>query len=413
MEKCYAHVKGTVDFYPPQSNTFRNLVDKAATLFKLFGYEEIILPILEEEKVFSKSIGETTDIIEKQIFRIKGKDIILRPEATAQVVRFYLEHSLHKKRDFHKFFYAGPMFRGERPQKGRLRQFHHIGGEVLGSDSPYADVEVIQLARLLLKQSGVDDFLLKINSLGCEQDKKKLIATLKKKLASYKDEFCDLCKRRMDKNPLRVFDCKQKKCQNLITTFQIEKEYLCAPCREHFAKVRSLLDGLGIYYTVDSKLVRGLDYYTNTVFELQSPHLGAQNACGGGGRYNNLVKTLGGPAVPATGFALGVERILLLIGEQKEEKVSLSVYVVYTSGAMFAEAFSIVQRLRAHGITSSMHFNQKTLKAQLRFAEKTNAPFTVIVGDEEFKEKQVILRDMRASRQEKVSITKLIERLQA
>lgn len=408
MEKCYTRVKGTTDFYPPYSNIFQDITDKARDLFKKFGYEEIILPILEEETVFTRSIGETSDIIEKQIFKIKDRGLVLRPEATAQVVRFYLEHALYKQKDFHKFFYIGAMFRGEKPQKGRLRQFHHIGCEALGSESPYIDLEIIKLSTLILKRCGVKEFSLKINSLGCEPDKKKLITTLKKELATYKDKLCPLCKQRIERNPLRVLDCKKSICQELVSYFALGKAHLCKACREHFEELLSLMEEFNVSYIYDPKLVRGLDYYTNTVFELESPKLGAQSACGGGGRYNDLVKNLGGPDIPAIGFALGLERIMLLLKKLQDTLLSV-VFVAYTSPGVRKEAFKILDMLRENGVISDTSFKNKSLKSQLRFAQKIGAVFTVIVGDQELQEEQVILRDMKQSKQEKVGISQLLK----
>lgn len=410
MGKCYTRVKGTIDFYPPYSNLFQSITDKAKELFQSFGYQEIILPVLEEEAVFARSIGEVSDIVEKQMFRIKDKNIVLRPEATAQVVRFYLEHGLYKQGDFHKFFYIGAMFRGEKPQKGRLRQFHHIGAEALGADSPYIDFEIIKLATLILESCGVKDFSLKINSLGCKEDKRRLVVMLKEKLVGYKDKLCFLCKQRLEKNPLRVLDCKNIGCKELTSSLTLGKEHLCDECSHNFKELLTLMEEFNVSYVYDPKLVRGLDYYTNTVFELESSRLGAQSACGGGGRYNDLVKNLGGPHIPAVGFALGLERIMLLL--KKPQSVSSSlVFVAYTSSAVRKEAFKILDMLRENRVMSDTSFKNKSLKSQLRFAQKIGAKFTVIVGDKELGENQVILRDMERSLQERIEISQLLKKL--
>jgi histidyl-tRNA synthetase len=411
MEKYYRHVKGTIDLYPPKSRLFQDIIAKAKELFRIFGYEEIILPILEEEEVFKKGVGEGTEIVEKQMFKIEDKNIVLRPEGTAQIVRFYIEKNLHKQRDFHKFFYIGAMFRGERPQKGRLRQFHHIGCEFFGSSSPYVDLEIIKLATLILATCGIERVLLKINSLGCEEDKKRLINLLKKELASYQDRLCSLCNSRIETNPLRILDCKEESCQKVASSLNLGKNLLCSSCRQHFDTVLSLLDDFGISYTYQPYLVRGLDYYTHTIFELISPQLGAQDACGAGGRYNNLVRRLGGGDIPAMGFALGLERIMLLL-KAPPPPLNPRVFVAYTGAQLYREAFKLLSSLRDKGILSDIDYKDRSLKAQLRLAEKLGADWVVIVGEQELVDGCIILRDMKASTQEKVELEKIISILQ-
>jgi len=403
----FEHVKGTVDFYPPQSTLVRSLFSSAEKIFKLYGYEEIILPILEERKVFIKSVGETTDIVEKQMFRIEGRDLVLRPEGTAQVVRFFKEKSLHKKKDFYKFFYLGPMFRGERPQKGRLRQFNHLGCEVFGSHSPYIDAEVIKLAFAVLNACGAPRVKLVINSLGCAKDKQRLIEYISAQLAPKEARLCDLCRKRIKTNPLRVLDCKSKSCRDIVAEIPLGKDQLCPDCRNHFEQVLDLLERFSLPYTYDPKMVRGLDYYTHTVFEFISSDLGAQDACGAGGRYNGLVSRMGGPDIPALGFALGLERIMLMLKDQAENAVT-DTFVVCTSFAMAGEALKIVDSLRSAGISSDMCFKQKSLKSQLRAAERQNSFYTVLVGEEELKEGCLIIRNMRESTQEKIPVTELV-----
>ncbi len=407
MNKRLHHVRGTVDFYPPQSLLFRKIIEKAHRIFKIFGYEEIILPILENEDVFVRSVGESTDIVEKQMFKIEGKDIILRPEGTAQVVRFFIENSLWKEKEFHKFFYIGAMFRGERPQKGRLRQFHHIGGECLGSNHPYLDAEVISLAANILKECGVEEVEICVNSLGCEKDKEALRVYLSKALGKFKDSLCPVCKARLAKNPLRILDCKQRGCQEIVNKIEI-KNYLCSSCRDHFQKVIHYLDMLNIEYRIMPNLVRGLDYYTNTVFEIISSKLGSQNACGAGGRYNSLVKSMGGPDIPAIGFALGLERILLLTSEKKEEDYPL-IFVVYVSGEVFEQALEIVKMLREKGIPSEIDYREaKSLKSQLRYAQRLGTRYVLIVGEEELKKGFFTLKDMRESSQKRLKLDDIL-----
>lgn len=407
MKNSPQRVKGTVDFLPSHALLFQEIIQVSRKILKFFGYEEIILPILEDSRVFLK-VGEFTDIIEKQMFKIEGKDVVLRPEGTAQVVRFFIEHNLWKEKEFHKFFYIGPMFRGERPQKGRLRQFHHIGAEALGSNSPFLDAEVIEVALAILKELGIKELELKINSLGCQQDKEVLRKKLGEKLKDAKEKLCPTCQKRLDKNSLRILDCKEKKCQKIVKEIDI-KGFLCDACQRHFEAVLRYLDKLGISYTYLPTLVRGLDYYTHTVFEITSAKLGSQDACGAGGRYNSLVKNMGGPDIPGVGFALGVERIMLLLKE-KEMPSNVKVFIAYTPG-YFDKAVELLTTLRRKGIPSQMSYLEKSLKAQLRFSHKIGADFVIIIGEEEVKNNFFTLKDMKKSLQEKVSWERLLERI--
>jgi histidyl-tRNA synthetase len=352
-------------------------------------------------------VGETTEIIERQMFKIEGKEIVLRPEGTAQVIRYYLENSLHKQSDFHKFYYIGPMFRGERPQRGRLRQFHHIGAEAIGSDSIFVDAEAIVLALKILDKIGVANKKLKINTLGCVSDKEKFSVILKKALYSKKNELCQDCQRRLERNPLRVIDCKEERCKAVVSSLNLGEGHLCDECKKYFKDLLSLLDALKIQYTYAPSLVRGLDYYTNTVFEIISDDLGSQDAIGAGGRYNNLIESLGGPKIPAIGFALGVERIILVLKSISEEEKT-RVFIVNTGASLIKESFGVLERLREEGIACDMDYCGKSLKGQLRYAEKKGARFVVILADTECKEGYFLLKDMGKSTQEKIKIGELI-----
>ena len=403
MSKFFHSVRGTSDFYPPDSVFFENIIQKAKEVFSVFGYEEIILPHLEEDGLFKKGVGEITDIAQRQMFKIEGKNVVLRPEGTAQVARFYIENSIYKQKGFCKFYYIGSMFRGERPQKGRLREFHHIGAEAIGSDNFYLDAEVIDAAMRIVRDAGIKDVTLKINSLGCAKDKERLSYLIKDKLSSKAGQLCDDCKRRLATNPLRVLDCKREGCRNVVSSMKIDN-YLCDLCYEHFHNLLSLLDDIGIPYKYDPLLVRGLDYYTNTVFEISSSNLGSQDAIGAGGRYNNLIKNLGGPDVPAVGFALGIERILLL-QPKTESKSPVDVLVAYTSDFVYKNAYDTVRRLRDLGISSVIDYRNKSLKAQLKWAQKTKIPYAVIVGDEELRKGCIIVRNMRKSIQQELALS--------
>ncbi|MBU0693842.1 MAG: histidine--tRNA ligase [Candidatus Omnitrophica bacterium] len=406
MKKIYTGIRGTCDFTPSKSHSFNKITQTARQIFKVFGYEEVILPLLEEEDLFKRGVGETTEIVERQMFKIQGKSIVLRPEGTAQVVRYYLENSLYKQSDFHKFSYIGAMFRGERPQKGRLRQFHHIGAEAIGSDSFYLDGEIIALSMKILEGIGIQEKQLLINSLGCLEDKEKFSQKIKKILNSKKDKLCPDCQRRLERNPLRVLDCKRQECRGVVTSLNLGKESLCSNCKSRFENLLFTLDNLKIKYTQTPYLVRGLDYYTNVVFEIISGSLGSQDALGAGGRYNNLVRDLGGPDIPGIGFSLGIERILLALKTSQEEK-KIKVFIITASETLLGAGFKILQRLREQNLACDMDYCGKSLKGQLRYACKRGAKYVVILGEEEWKEQCVMLKDMEKSVQEKVKIEDL------
>lgn len=411
MKKTYASIRGTRDFNPSQTYLFQSILQKATAISKAFGYQEIILPVLEEEGLFRKSVGETTDIVERQMFRIEGKDnIILRPEGTAQVIRYYLENSLYKQSDFHKIYYTGAMFRGERPQKGRLRQFHHIGVEAIGSDSVYLDAETVELAVTMLDAIGIKDKELKINTLGCAKDKEKFSRNMKEQLEQRRAKLCEDCQRRLNRNPLRILDCKKDSCKDAVYSLNIEDQHLCDDCRSHFKTLRSLLDASGIAYTYLPFLVRGLDYYTNMVFEITSKSLGAQDAIGAGGRYNNLIQSLGGPQTPAVGFALGLERIILLLKEAQEAPI-LQAFVATTAQDLLSESMAILRKMRKVGILADMDYCGKSLKAQLRRAQKLGAKFVIILGEEEKDKGVVILKDMQEATQEELKVDEAISKI--
>lgn len=410
MKKIYSGVRGMFDFGPEQSLAFEEVILKAKGIFKIFNYQEIILPILEEKGLFVKGVGEVTDIVERQMFKVEGKDIVLRPEGTAQVIRYYLQNSLHKKGDFYKFFYTGAMFRGERPQKGRLRQFHHIGAEAIGSNSFYLDAEIIFLALKILEAVGISQRQLQINTLGCAKDKIKFSLYLKKSLIHRKKDLCNDCQRRIDKNPLRVLDCKKEQCTNIITNLDLGQKHLCSKCCKEFKNLLLLLDDLGIQYIFSPNMVRGLDYYTHTVFEFTSKDLGSQDAIGAGGRYNNLVKYLGGADTPAIGFALGVERILLALSQEKrkfkEEKID--VFVALADQEFSNLGFNILTQLRESGLACDFDYGSKSLKGQMRVAQKKGAKIAIILAESEIKENMLLLKNMDNATQIKIKKKDLI-----
>jgi histidyl-tRNA synthetase len=410
MKRQYSNVRGTVDFSSQQVALYESLRRKSVNLFNLYGYRQLILPFLEEKNLFIKGVGQTTEIVQSQMMKIEGKDIVLRPEGTAQVVRYYLQHRLDKKNNFYKFFYIGPMFRGERPQRGRLRQFNHIGAEVVGSDSVYLDAEVIILALKIVDSIGLKKKQLQLNSLGCQEDKKKLSKYIKEKLSKQKNKLCSACQKRIVNNPLRVIDCKRDKCKRIVNSLKLGKDHLCFDCQNHFNNLLNVLGDLGINYKYNPFLVRGLDYYTHTVFEITSDQLGSQDALGAGGRYNNLFSQLGGVDIPAVGFALGIERVMLALGKKEQKKRPL-VFIARAGEDLEKQGLLLLSELRANRIASSCDFRAKSLKAQLRYGQKIGAELVVILGEDELKENKVILKDMSKSEQETLKLKDLITKI--
>jgi histidyl-tRNA synthetase len=406
----YKLTRGTKDFLSSEAFTASSLEEIARRFFVVYGYQEIRSPLIEDIGIFQRGLGDHTEIVERQIFRIQGKDnLCLRPEATAQVVRAYIERGL-KERKLFKGFYIGPMFRGERPQKGRLRQFHHLGCEAIGCKSVFLDAEIIILAWKLILSLGIKKFTLEINSLGCKDDKERLVNLLRKYLAGKETGLCPSCRKRLDNNVLRVLDCKNPDCKKIVDKQKIGHKYLCSECRLYLEKLTLLLKQQNIDYKIKPTLVRGLDYYTDIVFEFVSSDLGAQSAIGAGGRYDNLVESLGGPSRPASGFALGLERLMLL--RKNIQYPAPAVFIAYTSDLVQERAFSLLNLLRNEGISSDMDFSRASLKSQLRYCQKLGCKYAVIAGDQELKQDSVILRDMESSCQSLVKIGDLARNVQ-
>jgi histidyl-tRNA synthetase len=417
----YKSVKGTADILPRPvgSVELRQAMESISQdIFQKFGYREIRTPIIEEKSLFVKSIGEETDIVTKEMFSFKDRgerEIVLRPEGTAPIVRAYLEANLHKTDTFQKFYYMGSMFRAERPQAGRMRQFHQIGAEAIGSGLPEIDAEVIKLLTSLLDAMKIKGYKIRINNLGCKEDKTSLSKTLRGVLTKEKNALCDDCRKRLDINPLRVLDCKNESCRSLIRGAFKSVKFLCKKCDEHFNKVLACLDRLGIKYELDPYIVRGLDYYTQTVFEVTHPGLGSQDALGAGGRYDNLISDMGGPQLGAAGFALGVERILIVAAKQgptvdpHDEKV---VYVATMGDAARKKGFELIDLLRSDKwekkVVFDMDYENKSLKAQMREADKLGAKFVLIIGDDEISKGEAMLRDMMTKEQQGVKFDDVV-----
>ncbi len=342
-------LKGFKDVLPGESEKWAFLEQTARKIFQNYGYAEIKTPILEKTELFARTIGAATDIVEKEMYTFadrSGESVTLRPEATASVLRAFIEHHLHTRQSLQKLFSVGPMFRHERPQKGRLRQFHQINAECLGSAGPYTDAEIILLLIQILKAFGLADLRLRLNSLGCPACRPSFSSALQNFFEDRKGSFCEDCRRRIATNPLRVFDCKVERCQNFLQEAPILPDFCCPDCRDHFARVQELISPWDVPVQLDPRLVRGLDYYCRTTFEVSAVHLGAQDAVAGGGRYDGLLKTLGGPDLPAIGFAIGVERAALLLGGDQQWETDPFVFFAALGEDARRQAFQWVQSLR-------------------------------------------------------------------
>ena len=424
MSKIFTVSRGTKDILPSDTPIWQEIEKKTRQILTAYNYREIRTPIFEQADLFVRSAGQTTDFVQKQMLYlaaqkdgdandIQAGELSVRPEGTAAVVRSYIENQLDKSETLSKLFYMGPMFRGERPQKGRLRQFHQIGVEAIGpnSASPYLDAEVIALAVYLLKDLGVSGFQLKLNSLGSPQDKANFSQKLQECLQPHLNRLCPNCQNRFERNVLRILDCKKNECRDIVRQLDFKDSYLSTESKEYFSKVRSALDLLKINYEVSPTLVRGLDYYTHTVFEILHSGLGSQDALGAGGRYNNLVSQLGGPQVDAIGFALGIERIILALPEKTVESPNPTVFVIAMDEKSFQKAFEIVNNLRQAAIASEINYKMGSMKSQMRAADKSGAKYVMIIGEEEVKGQVVTLKNMENGEQEKISWMNVIEKL--
>ena len=408
----FKRVTGTKDILPQESLQWQKIEKTARQIFSLYNYQEIRTPVIEEESLFNRSLGASTEIVRKQMFLIKKErdTYCLRPEGTASVVRAYIENNLDKTDGFVKFYYIGPMFRAERPQKGRLRQFHHIGAEIIGSGEPQVDMEVISLADSLLKGLSIEGYQIQINSLGCLEDKKKLIELLRQEFKPKVNKLCADCRTRFKDNVLRVLDCKNEACREIISTLDIADKHFCQDCKAHFEKVRKGLEALNISYKVNPHLVRGLDYYTRTVFEITHPGLGSQDAIGAGGRYDLLVKELGGPNSPAMGFAFGVERLILAFSGKEDSSAERNLqYYIGLGDEARIKCAQLAQKRRDKGLATDTNLENRSLKAEMRRANDLHADKVVIIGDNELKKGMAVVKDMSTGEQKEVAFEALLK----
>lgn len=411
----FTTLKGFKDILPRETATWQRVERTARNVFKTFGFREIRPPLLERTDLFSRSIGQDTDIVSKEMYTIKdgkGKGLTLRPEATASVVRAYIEHGLFREYPVQKLFTIGPMFRRERPQKGRFRQFHQINAELFGDEGPRSDADLINLAMHLLERLGLSGFVLNINSLGCTACRTRFREELKEYLLQRLEPLCVDCRKRAEVNPLRVFDCKVEKCREVVSDAPSILDFICKECGNHFSRLQDCLDRLHIDFVVNHMLVRGLDYYTRTAFEIQSEKLGAQNALAGGGRYDGLVKQLGGPDHSAIGFAAGMDRLVTLLDEESGVGNDDNPEIFLAGLGERAEklVFGWMNELRRSGIHAEMEYGSRGLKALMKKADRLGAKMTLIVGDEELTTGKGILRDMKTKVQQEIELDNLVEK---
>ncbi|MFQ5778131.1 MAG: histidine--tRNA ligase [Terriglobia bacterium] len=432
MKHRFQAVKGTRDILPPESTLWNQVEQTARRVCAAYNFQEIRLPLFEETELFARSVGADTDIVSKEMYSFADRDgtsVSLRPEATASVVRAYIEHGLHTQPGLVKLYYIGPMFRRERPQKGRFRQFYQIGAEILGSDHPAIDAEVIELVLAFIERCGLKGCTLYVNSLGCPEPapsgaegcRPKYLAVLKNELQKVKDSLGPDSRRRVDTNPLRVFDSKVEGEQPIIEKLPSILDHLCPACREHFEAVQQELKDRGIAYEINWRLVRGLDYYTRTTFEITAPGLGAQNAVCGGGRYDGLAELLGGPPTKGIGWALGTDRLVLALQQAHRERqpevlaagAGLDVYVVWLGSAARMRAREFVRKVRDAGVSAELPYEEAKLKKALGRADQLGARYALIIGENELAQRKFTLREMQSGTQRALSEAELLRELGA
>ncbi|MGE4468836.1 MAG: histidine--tRNA ligase [Desulfovibrio sp.] len=396
MSKKIQKIKGFADLFPEEAALFTFMEAKARETFERFGFGELRTPVLEKTELFQKSIGEDTDVVGKEMFTFpdrKGRSLTMRPEATAGVIRSFVESGNHQPGMVAKYYTFGPMFRYERPQKGRQRQFHQINAEIIGAPEPQSDAELILMLDTFLRGLGLEKLSVELNSLGCPQCRPAYRQALTDYFNSLPvEEFCEDCRRRKDTNPLRVLDCKVPACKELVKDAPRVTDHLCAECAEHFEQVREVLDRAELPYVLNPRLVRGLDYYQRTTFEITSGDIGSQTAVAGGGRYDGLVQHLGGPDVPATGFACGMERLALLLGDAPADQPDF--YVAVTTPLAANNALLLAQDLRLAGLSGQISYGSGSMKSRLRAANRINARYCLILGEEENVNHTVTVKDM-------------------
>ena len=409
--------RGTKDILPKEVHNWRHIEHHIRDICDRFGYEEIRTPIFEHTELFQRGIGEGTDVVDKEMYTFEdlgGRSLTLRPENTASAVRAFLQNKLFAEKSLTKLFYIGSMFRYDRPQAGRMREFHQFGVEAIGEQNPAVDAEIIILAWDFLTGLGLNDLELRLNSVGCPNCRPKYRDALKDYFRDKLGDLCEDCQDRFEKNPLRILDCKKDSEKDFMAGAPKLIDHLCDECRDHFEHVKNYLTTGGIKFELDSKLVRGLDYYTKTAFEIRYSPLGAQSAVAGGGRYDGLVEEIGGNPTPAVGFAAGLERILLALEQQElihEHAHDREFFIVAVGEESKLFAFKLLTEFRRKNILVDMDFSDRSMKAQMKQASKSNAKFAVIIGEDELKNNEVTLKNLETSEQKKYSVEKILERI--
>lgn len=410
---AYKSVTGTRDVLPEEQPYWRFIEKKINEITSLYGYERIDPPIFEETKLFIRGVGETTDIVEKEMYTFLDRgehSLTLRPEFTAGFMRLYLQNGMHVRPKPVKLFSIGPIFRYERPQAGRFRQHNQFNVEALGEQDPAIDFEVMSIARQLYTELGFKGLQFQLNSTGCPKCRPQYVETLKRYYKGHLSTICEDCKRRLDKNALRLLDCKNETCQPVISRAPVISDHLCEECNEHFSTLRSYLDVMGRSYTVNHKLVRGLDYYTKTVFEVWAQGIGSQNAMCGGGRYDGLIEQLGGQATPGIGFGSGIERIIMSMKEQgldPEPLVTPQVFIAHFGEEAKQKALQLTFELRESNIPTLLSFGARSMKAQMREANRQGVKFVIIIGKNELEKGVAAVKDLSAGEQVEVPLDKI------
>ena len=411
MAKYNTSIKGTADVLPADSHKWQFVEKKMLETAGLFGFSEIRVPVFEYTEVFTKNVGETTDVVQKEMYTFTDKgdrSITLRPEFTAGVVRSVIEHGLINGALPVKTCYVGGCYRYEKPQAGRMREFHQFGVEMFGAADPAADAEMILLANSVLSNLGIENLSLELNSIGCPECRAKYHAALKEYFASRKDELCETCKDRLERNPMRILDCKSPVCKEIADKAPVTLDFLCDGCREHFEGVKKHLESAKLKFTVNPKIVRGLDYYTKTVFEFVSGDIGAQSTVCGGGRYDGLVGQMGGPEMPSLGFAMGIERLLMVMEAQNAEFPEAKipdVYIATMGESAKLKATKLCMDIRNEGFTAVTDIASRSVKAQMKYADKIGAKFSTVIGDDELANDRCILKNMTTGEQQEVTLS--------
>jgi histidyl-tRNA synthetase len=404
--------KGTQDLLPVQTEKWQIVEDVMRSEAMIHGFGEIRTPVFEDTKLFQRSVGETTDVVQKEMYTFNdkgGRSITLRPEGTAGAVRAMLEHGMYNDGLPVKLYYFTSCYRYENTQAGRLREFHQFGVELFGTASPVADAEVIGLAKSVFDRLGIENLSLEINSIGCPDCRAKYYEALKSYFSHYKEQLCETCQGRLDRNPMRILDCKSPIDSKIAEGAPRMLDYLCDDCKAHFESVKTYLTAAEIEYTVNPSIVRGLDYYTRTVFEFASKDLGAQSTVCGGGRYDGLVEEMGGQHMPALGFGLGMERLLMIMDAQKiemPEPHSCDLYVASLGDTAKLEAFKLTHYLQEFSISAICDVNDRALKAQMKYADKIGAKYTIVLGDNELESNQADIKNMKTGEKSKISLGK-------